>query len=178
MSHCLMFSTSDLANAKVRGDSSIDPQYEIKTVYDKDAQPHPRLATVIRNAGGKEVGVWTRKWAREPDRVSIRGGAPVRLLEWLSLSSGFTSARTFRAPDGRTYAWKEHMFSTSLKLVDGESGRTVATAKKGPRRIEYEPEVVPILDAVLMAYLVCVERQRASSNSTKGTVQALAGGIQ
>ena len=138
----LDFSTSDPVNMSVVGGGSVDPLFEIKTVLDRDAPPGAgRMTTTLTDAQGETVAVWERRWAREPDKIMVRGGETMLMSEWLTFTSGLTryadsgpvyhadndlmctscfyddSSRKFHAPNGKKYLWKESMFGHSLKVV-------------------------------------------------------------
>ena len=84
----LEFTTSDPANTAVVDPGTGSVLFEIKTALDRGAQPGAgRFTTSVVDAReGNVAAVWDRKWAREPDRVTVRGETKL-MTEWLRFNS-------------------------------------------------------------------------------------------
>ncbi|KAH9927922.1 uncharacterized protein BXZ73DRAFT_102431 [Epithele typhae] len=174
----LTFATAEPAHSAVLDGSSGKPLYDIRTSFLHNA-PGPRLATAVHDVDGHTTALWLHRSpgaevGAEPDAVLVRGAKPTLLVDWLRAGKGSHHPWQFRAPDGRTYAWKEQRFGTSLKLVDVENGKTVARSHHSKVGLDYDPTLRPVLDVVLLAYVVCEERRSAaaSQDSFRSSVDA------
>ncbi|KAJ3532560.1 hypothetical protein NM688_g7401 [Phlebia brevispora] len=81
-------------------------------------------------------------------------------------ASNFTGAkRTFKGPDGRSYAWKMGLSSCSLDVTGDTSvkSRTVVhvrpniTAKRA--KMEVDDEVLPMLDLIIITWVFMEQRR-------------------
>ncbi|KAH9927923.1 uncharacterized protein BXZ73DRAFT_102432 [Epithele typhae] len=164
----LTFATAEPAHSAVLDGSSGKPLYDIRTSFLHSAA-NPRLATAVHDVDGHTTSLWLHRSPgaeadAEPEAVLIRGAKATLIADWLHVGKGSHPPWQFRAPDGRAYVWKEQRFRTSLKLVDVENGRTVARSYRNKSGLDYDPTLRPVLDVVLLAYVVCEERRSPAAS--------------
>ncbi|KAI0352656.1 hypothetical protein OH77DRAFT_780383 [Trametes cingulata] len=172
----VIFLSNDPLSSVVQDQETNRVLYEIETPFSVKVQ-----TTTVRDARGQEVAFFKRGWTR--DEVHVYG--ETRLVsDWLYKKKILSSSRRFDAPNGRTYSWKQGWSTSKFTLTDCETEQVVAQshgAKSGvfssPSKmgIEVQDEVVPILDAILVSFIILEKRridQLIASSSTQAANSA------
>ncbi|EIW59725.1 uncharacterized protein TRAVEDRAFT_28753 [Trametes versicolor FP-101664 SS1] len=132
-------------------------------------------ATTVCDAAGKTVALYRRHWGR--GEVELHG-VTRDVSSWLVSDGVFSSSKRFVAPDGRTYVWKKQWGTSEFELVDDQTQQLVAKSS-GARSVlrpsdrmslEISPQAVPILDAVVLSFIICEKNRRGKNAATAATV--------
>ncbi|KAL1950054.1 hypothetical protein VTO73DRAFT_5176 [Trametes versicolor] len=130
--------------------------------------------TTIHDAWGRTVAKYKRRWGR--DQIELYGMTR-SVSSWLPSDSLFTSSKRFVAPNGRTYIWKKLWGKSKFKLVDHHTKQVVARSRYtrsslwSSKRIsiEIDPQVVLVLDAIILSFIICEKDRRDQEEATVAT---------
>lgn len=101
----------------------------------------------------------------------IYEGKILELNSFMPYSVLLRSIRRFTGPDGRQYKWNLGFFTSQLELEE-VSGSSTVVAKMRQRNVihgtkpalEIEPDVMPILDLVVVTWVFAEQRRRDIEN--------------
>ncbi|KAI0698950.1 hypothetical protein C8T65DRAFT_307599 [Cerioporus squamosus] len=161
------FTSDDPLNSAVVNDSTGQTLYQMSTPFKFGTQ-----ITTIRDADKNVVATYEHRWGK--DRITFHG--ETRLVsQWLPKKSWLSNNRVLYIQNGRTYVWKPNLFNSSYKLLDTQTN-TVAAATHhrsfgvfSKRRvgINVHEELVPYLDAVILAFMICECERRVSATASQ-----------
>ncbi|KAL1950068.1 hypothetical protein VTO73DRAFT_5190 [Trametes versicolor] len=147
------FTSSGLTNSAVVDSATGKTLFEVSTPFSL------HYNTTLRDAQNNVVGEF--KQGMVHDEVTYQGRT-MRVSEWLPKKSILSRSRTFVAPDGRSYRWDTGgMWKAGWRLFDCETGELVASVhskklfSKKKMNIDVIQEGLPILDAIVLSFLVC-----------------------
>ncbi|TBU23530.1 hypothetical protein BD311DRAFT_731133 [Dichomitus squalens] len=157
----ISFVSTDPFNTEVIDSATGNLLYDIETPF----KLLRKRTTTIWTARKKVVGLYERSWGH--NRVAYLGETR-KVAEWLPKESPMSSSRTFVAPNQKVYTWTLASGGT-FKLFDAATQAAVAetrytsagTRSRKPHiSINIGAELVPFLDAVLLAFLICEDERR------------------
>ncbi|KAI0705359.1 hypothetical protein C8Q76DRAFT_696883 [Earliella scabrosa] len=137
--------------------------------------------TTMYDAHEQVVAEYECGWVHS--KVTFRGKTK-DVAEWLPKVGFWTRSRTWTAPHGKEYVWKNRRSTVGFKLIDPTTKIDVAKTHTATAGIFHEkrnmgidilsPELVPFLDGVVLSFVVC-EKERRDSQRVASTTAATAG---
>ncbi|EIW59696.1 uncharacterized protein TRAVEDRAFT_46999 [Trametes versicolor FP-101664 SS1] len=164
------FTSNKLTNSAVVDSTTGQLLFELTTPFGL------RRHTTLRDVQNNVIGAHQRGAIH--DEVTYQGQT-MRVSEWLHRNSVFSSSRTFTAANGRSYKWeKGGMFNKGWQLSDCQTGQLVASAHNKKLfstkklNIEVVQDGLPILDAIVLSFLICELRSRRQQNAAAASAGA------
>ncbi|RPD61650.1 hypothetical protein L226DRAFT_534154 [Lentinus tigrinus ALCF2SS1-7] len=161
------FTSDDPLNSTVVDDSTGQTLYYISTPFRFGTQ-----VTTVRDAGKNVVATYEHRWGK--DRVTFHGETTY-VSQWLPKKSWLSNNRVLYVQNGRSYVWKPNLLSSSYKLLDTQNDTVAAQTHHrsfglfSKRRvgINVHEELVPYLDAVILAFMICECERRVSATASR-----------
>ncbi|TBU45483.1 hypothetical protein BD309DRAFT_860040, partial [Dichomitus squalens] len=124
-----------------------------------------------RAGDGNVFAGWEQKSFRR-DQVTFHG-VRCKLSEWLRKKNILSSTRVLVAPDGEEFHWKEK--ETTFELVSTRTRTPIARSHNAHSAVgqllslSVAPSAVPMLDAILLSFVILEQRRREELGRASAT---------
>ncbi|TFK84913.1 hypothetical protein K466DRAFT_552856 [Polyporus arcularius HHB13444] len=167
MSLNVSFTSDDLLNSTVINDSTGQTLFYISTPFRFGTQ-----VSTIRDADKNLVASYEHRWGK--DRVTFHGETR-NVSQWLPKRSWLSNNRVLYVQNGRSYVWKPNRFNSSYKVLDTQTDtiaarthhRSFGFLSKRRVGIDVHEELVPYLDALILAFMICECDRRVSATASR-----------
>ncbi|TBU63538.1 hypothetical protein BD310DRAFT_1035738 [Dichomitus squalens] len=165
--HVISFLEDDPLRSDVVSAASGETLYSITT----EAVGLRKDTTILRDAQGNVFAGWEQKSFRR-DQVTFHG-VRCKLSEWLRKKTILSSTRVLVAPDGEEFHWKEK--PTTFELVSTRTRTPIARSHNAHSAVgqllglSVAPSAVPMLDAILLSFVILEQRRREELGRASAT---------